>query len=534
MATVLRTPVRVPPWLLAALTAALWFALAPPTPDLAAQVFRSTIWARDGFEVFNANWYGGHHLPGYSLTFPPLGAWLGPRVVGAAAAVLSAVLFDRLARGHFGDRARWGVAWFAVGTACDLLIGRLTFGLGVMFGLAALLALQRGRPRLSVVLAATSAATSPVAGAFLMLAGAAAFLGAGGPLRQRARAPLALGLAAMTTILVLVAAFPEGGRQPMSVGAVTAICGFSAALLVALPRRESVVRAGALLYLVAGLASFLVDTPMGSNTARLGATFAGPLLVCAALRPTAGHGRRALIAGLAVAMAAWQWLAPVREVVKGTTDPSTRAAYHAPVAAFLRAQGGPVGRVEVPFTQGHWEAVHLGSTFALARGWETQLDTRYNALFYDGTVGVSTYRAWLRRNGVRWVAVPDVPLDPSGLKEAALIALGLPYLRLRHRTAHWAIYEVRGATALTRGPATLTRLDRGGFTLHARRPGAVTVRVRFTPYWLAAQPGACVARARGGWTLVRAARPGPLRVRATFAADRVLRHGSRCTNRSPR
>jgi ACS family D-galactonate transporter-like MFS transporter len=115
-----------------------------------------------------------------------------------------------------------------------------------------------------------------------------------------------------------------------------------------------------------------------------------------------------------VALAAWQWLAPVREASKVVGDPSYQAAYYAPLIRFLeRDVGGPV-RVEVPFARAHWEAVHLAPYFPLARGWQTQLDVKYNALFYrPGAVTADAYRAWLARNAVAYVALPDAPLDPS-------------------------------------------------------------------------------------------------------------------------
>ena len=137
--------VWVLPAAVAALLAGLWLLFAPPTPDLAAQVYRAGLFEHHGFALFNAQWFAGHHTLGYSLVFPPLAALLGPRVVGALAAVVSAILFAKLAHGHFGDRARIGAVWFAAATATDLFIGRLTFALGVTVALGALLALQRRR-----------------------------------------------------------------------------------------------------------------------------------------------------------------------------------------------------------------------------------------------------------------------------------------------------------------------------------------------------------------------------------------------------
>ena len=51
------------------------------------------------------------------------------------------------------------------------------------------------------------------------------------------------------------------------------------------------------------------------------------------------------------------------------------------------------------------------------------------------------------------------------------------------------------------------------------------VRVRWTPYWLAA--GGCVERA-GRWTRVSAAERGFMRLSTRFAPERILDHGRRC------
>src|SRR5512142_2147853 len=78
---------RLAPVAAAAVAAGIYLMLAPKTGDLPAHVFRAKLFGRDGFGVWNGNWYGGHHTPGYSLLFPPL-AWLvGPAVAGAIAAL---------------------------------------------------------------------------------------------------------------------------------------------------------------------------------------------------------------------------------------------------------------------------------------------------------------------------------------------------------------------------------------------------------------------------------------------------------------
>ena len=69
---------------------------------------------------------------------------------------------------------------------------------------------------------------------------------------------------------------------------------------------------------------------------------------------------------------------------------------------------------------------------------------------------------------MRYVALPDVALDPTGRAEGALIRGGLPYLRPVHRSRHWAIYEVLGTPGLTDGVGRLTRLGPQSFALDAR------------------------------------------------------------------
>ena len=92
----------------AVLLAAVYLIWSPPSADLAAQTFRTELFEAHGFEVWSNAWYGGFHLPGYSLLFPPLASLLGIRLVGAISVVVAAGLFAALVRPHYGDRAPLG------------------------------------------------------------------------------------------------------------------------------------------------------------------------------------------------------------------------------------------------------------------------------------------------------------------------------------------------------------------------------------------------------------------------------------------
>ena len=111
----------------------------------------------------------------------------------------------------------------------------------------------------------------------------------------------------------------------------------------------------------------------------------------------------------------------------------------------------------------------MAPRFPLARGWERQLDIKYNSLFYDGTLTAATYHTWLHKLAVRYVAVSDADLDYSAHEETALIDRGLPYLRLVFHSAHWHVYAVDHPTPIAQGAATLQKA-RGQLADAARDP----------------------------------------------------------------
>jgi hypothetical protein len=313
-----------------------------------------------------------------------------------------------------------------------------------------------------------------------------------------------------------------------------------AAFAVALPREQGRLRLGAGVYVLACVVFLLVPTPMGSNVERYGVLLAGPLLLwslgVARRAPGGGRasprawgpgGRIAVVIALG-AWVAWAGWGPLRETLAVAGNESTQSAYYAPVELFLdRAAHAPV-RLEVPLTRTHWETAELAPRVSLARGWEKQLDTRYDAVLLSKGLTAAGYKRWLRELAVSYVALPDTKLDPSSAREGALISRGLPFLREVFTSRHWRIYAVRGATPIAAGPGRLTSLGHESFGLTARARGSFVVRVRYTSYWTLARGSGCVGRAPGGWTRVVARAPGSLLVSARFSLGAALGGASGC------
>lgn len=520
--------------LLAVLTA-IWLIVDPRTPDMAAASYRVSLFSSHGFSVLDANWYGGHDLPGYSLLFPPLGALLGLKAVAALSVIASSVLFARLARSLYGTAAAWGTALFVLAALGDVWLGRIAFAFGVPFALAAALSLRRGHPLLAAGLAMLSAAASPVAGALLGL------LGLSAAIHQRSARPLlVLALPPALLVGVLAVLFPEGGYEPYPLLSFLATAAVVIAFLLALPKDARALRVGGLVYLAACVGCLLVHSPMGSNIERYAVLLAGPLLLCECMvareRTIAevGSRRRSTLtpaAGVALAaIGVFVVWGPVRETMAVAGTRATSPSYYAPVAHFLeRHSRHEAIRVEVPLTRTHWETALLAKNVSLARGWDKQLDERFDSVLLEDGLTTGSYEAWLHREGVSYVALPDARPDPSSEQEAKLIERGLPYLQQVYRNAHWRVFRVRGATPLASGPGRLTRLADESFKLHARHAGSFLVRVHYSPYWAITTGAGCVSSGPGGWTRVTLDGPGSAVVKASFSLVRALEGGAACT-----
>ncbi|HEY9389772.1 MAG TPA: hypothetical protein VIR27_08395 [Mycobacteriales bacterium] len=467
--------------------------------DLSAQVARAHFTKVYGSQPIDFRWYSGAQQYGYSLFSTWIMAVVGTRGVGALSAVVSSLALCLLL---VRTRVRRPLLGGMIGVVCfvsNLVSGRMTFALGVMFGLLGLVCLTLdGHPRARLVGAGVGAflasAASPVAGLFSGLAGTALLL------TGRRRDGLVTALAAAVPIGVLSTVFGEGGWMNFNQLDMIKSVGLSVAVALLVPARYRAVRIGAVLSAAGILLSYLVHTPVGSNSTRLAIMFAIPVIAATMRIDSVRHG-----AALLVVLTAWQPPLIVGDLFDAGVSAAHRP-YYAPLLTEL-ARREPLGRVEVPPTRDYWESVYVADTVPLARGWMRQVDIERNPLFFDGTLDAVTYQRWLYDNGVEYVALPDTTLSWVGRGEAELVRTGLPYLRPVWRSQHWALYEVLGARTVVEQPGRLVDSTATGITLQVSQPGRVLVRVRFT-HWLTVEgPAACIEPA-GRWSRLVASQPG--------------------------
>src|SRR5262249_31427513 len=155
---------------------------------------------------------------------------------------------------------------------------------------------------------------------------------------------------------LLSAAFPEGGHQPYALSAFLPVLVSTIIFVLLMPREERTLRIGALLYGAVAIVAYVAPTPLGGNASRLGELFAGPVALCALMGPRRSWVHPVTMVVLLLPLAFWQLSAPVRAVINGEDNLSRFRVYYRPLVQYLEAHEQPPGRVEVVFTDAHWES----------------------------------------------------------------------------------------------------------------------------------------------------------------------------------
>ncbi|MEE4593322.1 MFS transporter [Streptomyces sp. DSM 41524] len=564
---VLRHPV------LAALAAAallhlVWVALlANSGGDLAAQ----DAWAEFALQhpdlAYNLAWYGGMHPVSYSVISPYLMAVLGVRSTMMIAGTLSAGLLALLlVRSRAVRRPMWPAMYGAFALTCNAISGRVTFGLGAMFGLAAVAVIfawpQRWRSRrwhhktgrfvLAAVLSALATMSSPVAGLFVGVVAAGLWL------TKRRPAAYALGITPAVVVGLSAWLFPFSGEQPMGIGSVILPFITGAATLMCVPRTWSTVRVGAGLYCLGVVLTWAIPSQIGTNISRLGMIFGGVVLIAAlpAVRKppraelrTTRAGRRWTVLVLALAtVTVWQGVKTADDVIH-TAPSASWARELAPLVDRLKREKADRGRVEVVPVRSHRESSALAPYVNLARGWNRQRDLDRNPIFYgEDTLTPVSYHEWLKRWAVHFVVLPADDPDTAAEKESELLGTELPYLRQVWSDENWKLYEVKDPTQIADPPATVRRAGADQLVLSVRAKGPVLIRIPYSP-WLGLvdkdghsvrapqgeddrlpvnREGCLTKQVEGGeegqpedeWTVLHAPRPGIYRITGKYQLPR--------------
>jgi hypothetical protein len=493
------------PVLLAAVLAVVYVLAPPAAGDLAAQTARAQLFSRSGYVPWWTGWYGGTPTTSYSLTTPFLLGWFGPVWSGALALVATPVAaVPLLARAR---RPAWGGCALVLTAAADVVVGRTTFAAGVVLVLCSFSLACRRHASAAFVLAVVATLTSPIAGVLAMVPAVAGVASDSG--RRRAWCAVVVGTACGLALLWGLAAGHAAGYEPFGRASLLPVL-TAAAVLACLPVGRTL-RLAAALAAAAMLIVFFSPTAIGTNVTRLALLAALPAAVA-----NARLSRRYLAVAAAVLA-----VTPVGNLF-GELATASSAGGSEQFVAGLRGQllslPGIAGvRVEIVDVASHWPQTRLLPAVEPARGWERQTDAALNPEFYQTrALNPSSYRAFLDRNAVAYVAVPiGAPLDFAAIAEAALVNAGLPYLQQVWSDRHWKLYAVHHPAPLIAGPpATDVRLTDTGVNFTSAAPGDYTIRLGWSPYLVVT--GGTVTRAAAGAIAVHVGQAGSHEVHAEW------------------
>ncbi|MCX4762908.1 MFS transporter [Streptomyces sp. NBC_01275] len=465
-----------------------FFAFANSGGDLAAQDAWAEFVGRHPDSAYNLAWYGGMHPVSYSVVSPYLMSVLGVRTTMMIAGTLSAGLLTLiLLRCRPVKNPVWPALAGVFALLCNAASGRVTFGLGNMFALAAVAVVfcwphrwrykRWAKALCAAPLAALATMGSPVAGLFVGLVAVALFL------QKRRPGAWALGLAPAAVVAVSAWLFPFSGTQPMSFASASLPLMSAAAVYYVVPRDWKTVRITAAVYGLGVLLVWLISSQIGSNITRLAMLFTGVVLM-AALPFTVPRSRKWYVTVLAFAgFVGWIGFKSVDDVYR-TTPAASWARELAPLVNELQDTGAEKGRVEVVPARSHREASALAPYVNLARGWNRQADMERNPLFYDDTLNSANYHEWLQRWAVHFVVVPKDELDgDGGERERELVQRGLPYLSQVWGDANWQLFRVTDPASLAEPNAVVQRAEQGEMTIDVKKAGRILIRIPYSP-WL--------------------------------------------------
>jgi hypothetical protein len=474
---------------LAGLLHVVWFfTFANSGGDLAAQDAWAEFVGRHPDSAYNLAWYGGMHPVSYSVVSPYLMSVLGVRTTLMIAGTISAGLLMMILIRSRAIRKPLAPALAGVfALVCNAISGRVTYGLGMVFGLAAAAVVfcwpyrwrykRWAKALCAAPLAALATAASPVAGLFVGLVAAALFL------QKRRPGAYALGIAPTIVVAVSAWLFPFSGTQPMSFGSASLPLLYAGLVFALVPKEWKTVRITAAVYGLAVLLVWLISSQIGSNISRLAMLFAGAVLL-AALPFTVPKSRKWYVTVLAFAgFVGWIGFKSVDDILH-TTPAASWARELAPLVNQLQVVGAEKGRVEVVPARSHREASALAPYVNLARGWNRQADMERNPLFYDDTLNSANYHEWLQRWAVHYVVLPKgEPDGDGGQRERQLVQRGMPYLRQIWGDANWQLFSVTDPTPLADPPAVVDRAEQGELTIEVKKAGRVLIRIPYSP-WL--------------------------------------------------
>ena len=496
--------------------------------DTPAHLYKTAILQEQKAIFWDNNWYGGaYDIIGYGLVFYLVAQFIDYTALVVLSAAVLPVLFYLYMRRSYGDTSYWPAVSLVLVLAIYLANGQDPFLFAMALMMAAMVLLAYRHPILAVLPAAAAIFANPVAmvvGAVFLIAELIARPSVRG---RYLRALLYLSPVLFARILVGVI-FYERGTYVYDLSSVLLFVGYGVVgyLFVRLSRDPERQAKGVLFLCFIGFAvacALVPGNPIGFDIGRFFFLFGLPLLVSIRrlLLP-------AVVSGFFIlAVAGGQMVPPASQYFRVAEQPSTQAAIFTPALSFAARHYDPNYRFDVVALQTHWEAYYFPvNGFPITRGWYRQADALHNQVL-SGSFSAAAYTAWLRQMGVKYVFLPNAPLDWSGPRETHILQTAADFTRI-WGDSEWTVYELKNPSPMAVGlngqpDAKVVSLLHQAIYLQVPRAGDYLIKITYSPYWQITEGTGSLSQSSGGndFLVLHAQRAGffGIQVRVTLQSS---------------
>lgn len=508
--------------------------VAPAAIDQAAHSHLQSIFNRHAFDLWDNSWYlGRYSFVNYSFVFYFLGYFLGIKVLAVSSVGAIVLILNRLIDIYLPQAQVTSLRWSLLVVPFMVLNGAWPFMLGAVFLFCGLMARAKGKKLLFPVFSILTWLSSPLALLALIILIFAAEIPINRVKNVRALIevvkaaivnPFVVPVVALGLLQLLeMRAFPDHGFYPywwtdlLSVEVFGAVCLF-------LVRDKSdfatKLRVLIVVYGIANLVAFAVDSNLGANAARiqdLALPILASLVIYSKVRLRWFTGLILLLGGI------WNFM-PISALASPGLFRTSNATYWNQLRPELARYVRPGSRVELVDTANHQGDYYLPKMgFDIVRGWFRQDDFPQNQILYRSTLNSKNYVAWLQNSGASVVVLPPGPYDFSSGNEAKLLKSGKAGLRMLAKVGGSELFAVPKMPTIVRsrsGRFLPSRVGLSSIQFDPPKPGIYSLSLYYSPYFQVSSGSIC--RLSNGMTSWKVTHGGPSKLQFDMSFSKMV------------
>lgn len=505
----------------------------PAAIDQAAHSHLQSIFNRHAFDLWDNSWYlGRYSFVNYSFAFYFLGYFFGIKLLAVASVGAVILILNKLIDIYLPQTRVVALRWSLLVIPFMVLNGAWPFMLGAAFLFTGLLMRAKGRKHLFAFFSILTWLSSPLALLALIIVifaaeipinhvkNVRAFIGV---VKAAIMNPFVIPVVILGVLQLLeMRAFPDHGVYPYWWTDLLGVEVFGVVCLFLVRGKSDVatkLRVLIIVYAVANLVAFVIDSNLGANAARI-QDLALPILVAlvifSRLRP------RWIVGVILIFGAIWNFM-PISLLassgISRTSTPKFWLQLQPELARYVRS-GSRVELVDTVNHQGDYYLPKMG--FDIVRGWFRQDDFPQNRILYHSRLNAKSYVAWLQKSGASVVVLPPGPYDFSSNNEASLLKSGKTGLKVLAKVGGSELFAVPRSPTIVQsqsGDYLPAKVGLNSIQFDPTKTGTYSLSLYYSPYFQVSTGSIC--RQSNGMTAWKISHVGPSKLQFDLSLSKM-------------